>query len=361
MSTTTKNLGFLKPELTDAADITAYNENWDKIDSELEQRLSKSETVKDVSIDVSEDKTASIRITKGDDTESTSVAIATSDMVHTFKGEMKKYVDDETVELTPLTRISTGLSTNVKDYALTLEPGFYAVHFTGTSYTGTDLPNGNYKYGSAIIYVRLKADVITIMLFGSETYPPQFAYCNGGVWGEWSTQFLPLSGGLLKGNLDFKKVENGSATIYKNHGTSSDYGLIIRDVMADGKYNQLNLCAAENALKYRDTSGEISQIPKIQTGTYTGTGKSGSSNPNTITFNFEPKVVFITTENQGSMALWLKDNKQMMVLNLNNTEWTCGGTPNSVTLDGKTFSWYGANVYHQLNASGNVHNYVAFG
>lgn len=30
---TTKNLGLLKPELTDPADITALNENWDKIDS----------------------------------------------------------------------------------------------------------------------------------------------------------------------------------------------------------------------------------------------------------------------------------------------------------------------------------------
>lgn len=35
MSTTTKNFGLLKPELTDSADITAYNGNWDKIDEEL--------------------------------------------------------------------------------------------------------------------------------------------------------------------------------------------------------------------------------------------------------------------------------------------------------------------------------------
>lgn len=35
MSTTTDKYGFIKPELTDAADITAYNDNWDKIDREL--------------------------------------------------------------------------------------------------------------------------------------------------------------------------------------------------------------------------------------------------------------------------------------------------------------------------------------
>ena len=35
MSTITTNLGLIKPELTDAADITAMNENWDKIDEQL--------------------------------------------------------------------------------------------------------------------------------------------------------------------------------------------------------------------------------------------------------------------------------------------------------------------------------------
>ena len=35
MSTTTTNYGLVKPELTDAADITAMNLNWDKIDTEL--------------------------------------------------------------------------------------------------------------------------------------------------------------------------------------------------------------------------------------------------------------------------------------------------------------------------------------
>lgn len=35
MSTTTTNFGLIKPELTDSADITQYNQNWDKIDEEL--------------------------------------------------------------------------------------------------------------------------------------------------------------------------------------------------------------------------------------------------------------------------------------------------------------------------------------
>ena len=35
MSTTTSKLGLYKPDLSDVADITKLNENWDKIDVEL--------------------------------------------------------------------------------------------------------------------------------------------------------------------------------------------------------------------------------------------------------------------------------------------------------------------------------------
>ena len=35
MSTTTSNLGLVKPSLSDVADITMMNENWDKLDTAL--------------------------------------------------------------------------------------------------------------------------------------------------------------------------------------------------------------------------------------------------------------------------------------------------------------------------------------
>lgn len=37
MSTTTTNYGLVKPELTDAADITAMNGNWDTLDTKLKE------------------------------------------------------------------------------------------------------------------------------------------------------------------------------------------------------------------------------------------------------------------------------------------------------------------------------------
>lgn len=41
MSTTTSNYGLYKPELTDPADITAMNKNWDQIDEELQKQATK--------------------------------------------------------------------------------------------------------------------------------------------------------------------------------------------------------------------------------------------------------------------------------------------------------------------------------
>lgn len=35
MSTKTTNYGLIKPELSDLADITAFNNNWDEIDKQL--------------------------------------------------------------------------------------------------------------------------------------------------------------------------------------------------------------------------------------------------------------------------------------------------------------------------------------
>ena len=42
MSTTTTKYGLVKPALTDPADITELNANWDKIDTELDKKINKS-------------------------------------------------------------------------------------------------------------------------------------------------------------------------------------------------------------------------------------------------------------------------------------------------------------------------------
>lgn len=50
MSTTTTNLGLIKPELTDAADITAMNENWDKLDQVIKENKDEAKAYADEKI-----------------------------------------------------------------------------------------------------------------------------------------------------------------------------------------------------------------------------------------------------------------------------------------------------------------------
>ena len=48
MSTTTPNLGLVKPSLSDVADITTMNANWDKLDEELKKQADHTHTADNV-------------------------------------------------------------------------------------------------------------------------------------------------------------------------------------------------------------------------------------------------------------------------------------------------------------------------
>lgn len=54
MSIKTAKYGFIKPELTDVANITDMNENWDKVEEELSKITSISYGTEDLTEGVSE-------------------------------------------------------------------------------------------------------------------------------------------------------------------------------------------------------------------------------------------------------------------------------------------------------------------
>lgn len=99
---------------------------------------------------------------------------------------------------------------------------------------------------------------------------------------------------------------------------------------------------------------------KIATGSYTGTGTYGSNNPNNLTFDFEPKVVFIfSTGNTYISKPILTSYSDFIVLNSNGTSGyaTCG-----FSHSGNTITWYHyADVNFQLNTSGQTYRYIAIG
>jgi len=97
---------------------------------------------------------------------------------------------------------------------------------------------------------------------------------------------------------------------------------------------------------------------RIETGSYTGTGTYGSTNPNTLTFSFAPKLVAITSylNEHGQLSVFVNPATRGFAIDGNYE-------PGNVTLtwNDKTVSWYGADKSVQQNYDSRVYNYVALG
>ena len=119
-------------------------------------------------------------------------------------------------------------------------------------------------------------------------------------------------------------------------------------------------------------SSQILNGVRMATGSYVGTGQYGSSNPNILTFDFEPKLVFVqyigsTTiiplgimfcqvegqRNNGITFTYSIDTSQVRNLRVERK----GNTVNWYTLNNN--SNYGPN--YQLNVQNEQYNYIAFG
>ena len=117
---------------------------------------------------------------------------------------------------------------------------------------------------------------------------------------------------------------------------------------------------------------------KIAVGSYVGTGLGGAENPNSLTFDFEPKVMLLCTAN-GNLVSY-KDDYSSICYYIGTTQMV--GTSYSATgpwgpvsysgrmmykmsTDRKTIYWYHGNAYVpqdiQANTSGTTYYYIAIG
>lgn len=125
---------------------------------------------------------------------------------------------------------------------------------------------------------------------------------------------------------------------------------------AGGKADGAATSAALAALaKNLGTGG---QNCRIAWGSYTGSGKYGSANPNTLNFDFKPMIVFISTDNYGNMG-------RSYFMRPMAYGWDMAGQIQSVTWGEHSLSWYfpGSTNGHvwQNNTDGYVYHYVAIG
>ena len=117
----------------------------------------------------------------------------------------------------------------------------------------------------------------------------------------------------------------------------------------------------EEAGTFTDISGGAIPMVSIETGSYVGTGRSGSSNPNTLNFSINPQMLVIM------------DTAAYSVFSIMVNPWTeatksnAGGSGMNVTVTwGETsVSWYSndssPSPSKQMNISGNRYYYIAIG
>lgn len=126
----------------------------------------------------------------------------------------------------------------------------------------------------------------------------------------------------------------------------------------------------EYETKVTDVLGNLISIPadqikdgvKIATGSYTGTGTYGSSNPNSLTFEFEPKLIMIS-DNPTSYPLG-RDHFGMWFagIDLFISEGTGSqGNQPIVNISGNIIRWYASSAVYQLNNNGKEYHYIAIG
>ena len=101
---------------------------------------------------------------------------------------------------------------------------------------------------------------------------------------------------------------------------------------------------------------------QIATGSYVGTGTYGASNPNTLTFDFEPKLLFVATKGGGDYGFYVYGQTNFLTFAFSQDTPAAGKCV--VNISGNTFTWY-VNVWNkdahgQLNYTTD-YNYWAIG
>lgn len=102
--------------------------------------------------------------------------------------------------------------------------------------------------------------------------------------------------------------------------------------------------------------GKLGDKARIQVVSYVGTGTYGSSNPNSLTFDFVPKMVIIRCNGNSN-------NKFDWIIGMTDVEVHWDGDYHCfVSIAGKTLSFYSFNSsYYQMNESGKQYYAIAIG
>lgn len=153
-------------------------------------------------------------------------------------------------------------------------------------------------------------------------------------------------------------VVQGNLTSHINN-RSNPHGVTAAQVGADpagtGAAVQANLTAHINNRNnpHGVTAAQLGAAGIIQ-GYYTGDGKYGGANPNSLTFNTAPKFVMISQVSAGNMSMPV-----FFVPTANMYGDHSEAGRGNILSYGTTISWWGENAFAQLNGSGVQYLYTA--
>lgn len=140
---------------------------------------------------------------------------------------------------------------------------------------------------------------------------------------------------------DWDYLQSSDRSAYPDSGTSGGY-----------EYEYLGI-PFDNAVT----------APKIETGSYVGTGEFGASRPNTLTFGFKPKMVFMADgadnfdERLTMFFPWTESIKTINVWKVSQNDYQL-----KATISGNTISWSTtSNASFQWNEAKHKYCYLAIG
>lgn len=154
---------------------------------------------------------------------------------------------------------------------------------------------------------------------------------------------------------------------YNNNSCSNSYGIrpcfimpttftatYYVDSLGNVQPNQEYISAGS----YEDILGNTIPVPKIETGSYVGTGTYGVDNPNTLTFGFAPKFVIVYTNGVSTGNQVILFNPAITAIGFSqNSGWGL-----SLSWNENSVSWYHEEyASQQFNASETTYYYYAIG
>lgn len=196
MSTKTTNYELVKPELTDSADITAMNPNWDKIDTALHQ--------------------FGLSLTETKDELEEAIETATTSFLVTFTGTVSNgFTSDKT-----LSEIRTAYNEDNRVHAKDSEGRVYNLIFISSLYAQFSSPKGS-AITSVIVAYDGSVDVATMTTGGKRTA----RFTVGTSANGWTSQDCDY---LCDGTADEEEI-NAAITALPSTGGEV--------VLLDGSYN----------------------------------------------------------------------------------------------------------------------------